>query len=65
MIPIATMKAKKTAMSLRFFILVERESLAVMKDKWRVVGLGSFPRAEAESQCLARWRSCPVNKSDF
>jgi len=65
MIPMATINAKNTAMSFRFFMLVERESLAVMKERWRVVGFGSFPRAEAESQCFARWRSWPVNNKDF
>jgi len=55
--PIATMKAKNTAMSLRFFILVESESLAVINDKCSVVGLGSFPSADALSQCLALCKS--------
>jgi hypothetical protein len=50
----ATMKAKNTAISLRFFMEVAKASEAVMKDKCKVVGLGSLPRAAADSQCLAR-----------
>lgn len=63
--PIATMKAKNTAINLRFFIDVANASLAVMKDKCSVVGLGSFPSAEADNQCLARCKSLPWNNKDF
>jgi len=49
MMPIATMKAKNTAISFRFFILVDNASLAVINDKWRVVGFGSLPKADADS----------------
>jgi hypothetical protein len=61
----ATMKAKKTAIIFLFFMLCDKFSLAVIKDKWRVVGLGSLPNAEAESQWLARCRSAPVRMFRF
>jgi len=54
MMPMATMKAKKTAISRRFCMLVASESLAVMNDRCNVVGFGSLPKAEADTQCLAR-----------
>jgi len=65
MMPMATMKAKNTAISFRFFMLLDRASEAVMKDRCKVVGFGSLPSAEADSQCLARCRSLPENRSDF
>jgi len=65
MIPIATIKAKKTAISFRFFILEAKESLAVMKERCSVVGLGSLPRADALSQCFARCKSLPLSNKLF
>ena len=57
--PMMTMRAKNTAITLRRCMLSFNAWPAVMYDRCRVVGLGSLPSAEAVNHCCDRFKSLP------